>query len=229
MNILGVVPARGGSKGIARKNVADVAGKPLVAWTLDAAKAAAGLTRVVVSTEDPEIAAVCRSLGGDVPFLRPAELAQDRTPTLPVVLHALAQAEAQDGRRYEAVVLLQPTTPLRQPEDIDRCVDLLRATGADSVVSVVDVGGYHPLRMKKFEGERLVNYVEQAGENMRPRQELPPVFIRNGAIYATRRAVIDGGALVGGDCRGYVMPADRSVNIDSPNDLLLADSLLRRR
>lgn len=229
MNILGVVPARGGSKGVPRKNVADVAGKPLIAWTLEAARRAPSLTRVVVSTEDEEIAALCRRLGADVPFLRPAELAQDRTPTLPVVQHALAQAEAQDGRRYEAVVLLQPTTPLREAADIEQGVALLKATGAESVVSVVDVGGYHPLRMKRFEGERLVNYVEQDGENMRPRQELPPVYIRNGAVYVTRRPVIDGGALVGADCRGFIMPSDRSVNIDAPNDLIVADQLLRRR
>lgn len=228
MDILGVIPARGGSKGVPRKNVADVAGKPLIAWTLEAAAKAPCLTRIVVSTEDEEIAALCRGLGADVPFLRPVELAQDRTPTLPVIQHALAQAEARDGRRYEAIVLLQPTTPLRRAEDIEQCVRMLRETGAESVISVVDVGGYHPLRMKRFEGERLVNYVEQDGENMRPRQELPPVYIRNGAVYVTRRAVIDAGMLVGQDCRGLIMPAHRSVNIDAPNDLILAEQMLRR-
>jgi CMP-N,N'-diacetyllegionaminic acid synthase len=228
MDILGVVPARGGSKGVPRKNIADVAGRPLVAWTLDAARQAPSLTRVVVSTEDAEIAAVCRSLGAEV-VGRPPELAQDLTPTLPVVMHALAEAERTDGRRYGAVVLLQPTTPLRLAEDLERGVALLLETGAESVVSVVDVGGYHPLRMKKFEDGRLVNYVEQDGENMRPRQELPPVYIRNGAVYVTRRSVLDGGALVGRDCRGFIMPSDRSVNIDAPNDLIVADQLLRRR
>lgn len=223
-----MVPARGGSKGVPRKNIADVAGRPLIAWTLEAARMAPSLTRVVVSTEDPEIARICRALGAEV-IARPHELALDSTPTLPVVQHALAQAEASDGRRYGAVVLLQPTTPLRTAEDIERGVALLRSSGAESAVSVVDVGGYHPLRMKRLEGDRLVNYVEQDGENMRPRQELPPVYLRNGAVYATRREVIDAGALVGRDCRGWVMPSDRSVNIDAPNDLIVADQLLRRR
>lgn len=228
MDILGVVPARGASKGVPRKNIADVAGRPLIAYTLDAARQAPALTRVVVSTEDPEIAEVCRRLGADV-IERPPELALDKTPTLPVVQHALARAEATDGRRYGAVVLLQPTTPLRLAEDVEQCVAMLRETGAESVVSVVDVGGNHPLRMKKFEGGRLVNYVEQDGENMRPRQDLPPVYIRNGAVYVTRRSVIDGGALVGRDCRGFIMSPDRSVNIDAPNDLIVAEQLLRRR
>ena len=130
----------------------------------------------------------------------------------------------------DAVMLLQPTAPLRSAEDIENCAALLEKTGADSVVSVVDVGGHHPLRMKKMSGDRLVNYVEQKQESMGPRQELPPVYIRNGAIYLSKREVLfKRPTMVGADCRGYIMPAERSVNIDTPFDLILANHLLSKR
>lgn len=226
--VLGVVPARGGSKGIPRKNIAPVAGRPLILHTLDAAAAASLLTRTVVSTDDEEIASVCRAVGADVPFIRPAALAGDDALTLPVVRHALEFVEDQEGEQYDLVVLLQPTCPLRTAGDIDACVDLLVGRDAVSVVSIVDVGPSHPMRMKQIADDgRLVNYVNQGYEDMRPRQQLPRVYIRNGAVYATRRtAIVDGGSLVGDPCFGYEMPEARSVNIDGPFDLLLAQHLL---
>lgn len=231
MRVLGVVPARGGSKSVPRKNIALLGGKPLIAHTLAAAAAAKRLARCVVSTDDAEIAETSRRHGGDVPFIRPAQLATDAALSLPVLLHALAAVEAAGDARYDAVMMLQPTSPLRAASDIDAAIELLESSGADSVVSVADVGGTHPVRMKRIlEGGRLVNYVDPDGpEDMRPRQALPPVYIRNGALYLSLRRVLDGGLLVGKDCRAYVMPPSRSINVDGPADLAAAGYWLDAR
>jgi CMP-N,N'-diacetyllegionaminic acid synthase len=224
MRVLGVIPARGGSKAIPGKNIADLAGRPLIAWTAAAAHGS-GLTRTVLSTDDERIAAVGREVGLDVPFSRPAELATDSASSIDVALHALDAVTQAGDAPYDAVMLLQPTTPFRTTEDIDAAIALLGASGADSVISVVDVGGHHPARMKRLDGDRLVDppYAE-AVENQ-PRQELEPLFIRNGAIYLTRVAVLRTRSFRGSDARALVMPSERSVNIDVPLDLLLARAI----
>jgi CMP-N,N'-diacetyllegionaminic acid synthase len=222
--VLGVVPARGGSKGIPGKNIAPLGGRPLVAWTAEAALASS-LARTVLSTDDEAIAAAGRAAGLDVPFLRPAELAGDRAESIDVVLHALDAVEPTDGP-YDAVMLLQPTTPLRTAADIDAAIELLERTGADAVISVADVGGHHPARMKWLEGDRLIDppFAEEV-ENQ-PRQTLRPVFIRNGAIYLTRVEVLRRRSFKGEDCRALVMPDERSVNIDTPFDLAIARAVV---
>lgn len=227
MRVLGVVPARGGSRAIPGKNLAPLGGRPLLAWTAEAALASS-LTRVMLSTDDADIAAAGRALGLDVPFLRPAELATDDAASIDVVLHALDALEGEDGP-YDAVMLLQPTSPFRTVDDIDAAIALLGTSGADAVISVVDVGGHHPARMKWLEGDRLIDppFVEEV-ENQ-PRQSLRPMVIRNGAIYLTRAAVLRRRSFKGGDCRALVMPAARSVNIDVPLDLTVAEALLADR
>jgi CMP-N-acetylneuraminic acid synthetase len=222
-NVLAVIPARGGSKGIPKKNIVDLGGKPLIHHTIEAALRSQLLLRCVVSTDDSEIAELARAAGADVPFMRPAELSSDAALSLPVVLHALNHVEHLEVKKYDAVILLQPTAPFRTSEDIDACLHLLFDSGADSVVSVVDVCGYHPLRMKRIVADRLVNYVDQGFEDMRPRQSLPKVYIRNGSIYAIQRdALVNQNTLVGADARPYIMPADRSINIDNHIDLAVA-------
>ncbi|HEX9660078.1 MAG TPA: acylneuraminate cytidylyltransferase family protein, partial [Rhodothermales bacterium] len=160
--VLAVIPARGGSKGVPRKNLVQLCGRPLIAYTIGAGLSATSVSRLVVSTEDEEIASVARSLGADVPFIRPATLATDTAQSLPVVQHAIQAVEEVEGTPYDVIVMLQPTTPLRTAGDIDSAVALLLESGADSVVSVVDVGGHHPYRMKRIDDDgRLVNFVEQ--------------------------------------------------------------------
>ncbi len=231
MRVIGVIPARGGSKGIPRKNIYPILGKPLIAYTIEAAKASKLVTDLAVSTEDDEIARVCKSLGVDVPFKRPAELATDTAPSLTVVQHAVEEMEARLGCLYDVIVMLQPTTPLRTAADIDNGIQLLLDTGAESVVSVVDVGANHPLRMKRIVKDNvLVNYIDQGYEDMRPRQQLPPVYIRSGDIYVSRRNVIMvQNKMIGQDCRAYIVSPERSVNIDTPFDLILAEYLLEKR
>jgi CMP-N-acetylneuraminic acid synthetase len=218
--VLGVITARGGSRGIPGKNLALVGDRPLVVHAVLQAAAARTLSRTVVSTDSEDIAKACREAGGDVPFLRPAALARDETPTLPVLLHALRSVEAETGRRYEYICCLQPTSPLRLPEDIDRAVTLAIETGADSVVTVCPAP--HPAKIKKIENDRLVPYAVPEPEGVR-RQDLgPPAFRRNGAVYVFRRDTLLAGKLWGDDCRAVVMPPERSIDIDSPPDLELA-------
>src|SRR3954464_5723644 len=155
MRVLGIVPARGGSKGVQRKNIRLLGGRPLLAYTAEVALMSCRLSRVILSTENEEIAEVGRRCGLEVPFMRPTALAADDTPTLPVVQDALRKLEAE-GDTFDAVLILQPTTPLRRPEDIDGAIELLERTGAGSVISFVDVGEKHPARMKFIDEEGRV-------------------------------------------------------------------------
>jgi CMP-N,N'-diacetyllegionaminic acid synthase len=220
VDVVALIPARGGSKGIPRKNLAPLAGRPLLAWTIDAALGSRAVTRTVVSTEDDEIAAAARELGAEV-LARPPELAADETPMQPVIVHALDELEAP-----EVLVLLQPTSPLRRAEHVDEAVDLLLATGADSVVSVVEVPHrYRPGSLMALDGDRLVRL---ADDHAATRQEKPLVYARNGpAVLALRPGRI-GADLYGGDCRPYVMGPRESLDVDEPFDLELAELLLAR-
>ena len=223
--ILAIIPARAGSKGITNKNIVNIGGKPLIKHTIDAALKSTMLTHCIVSTDSDEIANVAKSCGALVPFKRPENLSNDKALSLPVMQHSLKFMEAQQSCQYDLVIMLQPTTPLRLTKDIDNAINILLDTKSDSVISVVEVGGHHPLRMKRVIEGRLINYIDQGHEDMRPRQELPPVYIRNGAIYATRRDVlIENNSFIGLDSRAYIMPLERSVNIDTKEDLLLAKS-----
>ena len=214
MEILGLIPARGGSKGIPRKNLVPVGGKPLLAWTVDAAQAASELTRVVVSTDDDEIAAAA---GVEV-LRRPAELAADDTPMLDVVRHAVAELSP------DFVVLLQPTSPLRRAEHVDAVVRLLRESGADAVVSVVAVPHrYSPEALMDVIDGRVV-----ARGSARNRQEKGLVYARNGPAVLAVRSDRLGDDLYGGDCRPYLMDERDSLDVDDAFDLELADLLLRR-
>lgn len=227
MIALGVIPARGGSKGIAQKNLVPVGGRPLLAYTADAARASRRLTRTVVSTEDPAIAAAAQALGLDVPFVRPAALAADDTPMLPVLQHALSEMRSR-GVDADVLVLLQPTSPLRRGEHIDAAIDLLERTGADTVVTVVEVPHqFNPVSVMRLDGDRLVPFLE--GPTLLRRQDKPRVFARNGpAVLAVRTRVVEHGALYGEDVRPLVMTPEDSIDIDSPSDLDLVEFLIAR-
>ena len=228
MRVLGIVTARGGSKGIVRKNIVPLLGKPLLAYAAEAALAAKRLTRIVLSTEDEEIAEVGRAWGLEVPFLRPPELARDDTPTIPVLQDIVRKLEAR-GDRYDAVLTLQPTNPLRHPEDIDGAIELLERTGADSVISFVDVGEKHPARMKFILSDSRVIDPPFAEEfEGQRRQDLPKLYLREGSIYLTRRDVLmEQNSLKGRDCRAWIIPEECACNIDTPFDFFLAEQMLR--
>lgn len=227
--VLGVITARGGSKGLPGKNIKLLGGKPLLQYTADAARRSRCLTETIVSTDSMEIADVARSCGVPVPFLRPADLAADTTPHLPVLQHAVREMEAKTGRTYEFVVTLQPTSPFRLPEDIDGTVELLISSKADSAVSVCEVdSGYHPVKAKRFEGRRLLPYCVAEMEGTR-RQDLPPAYKRNSAVYVSRRDLImKDNRFYGEHVVGYVVPRERSIDIDSPLDWIVAEYMLEQ-
>jgi CMP-N,N'-diacetyllegionaminic acid synthase len=224
-NILGLIPARGGSKGVLRKNIRMVAGKPLISYSIQEALKSGLLNPVIVSTDDREIAEVSVAFGAEI-LMRPDNLAGDETPMISVIRHVIEQLERERGIQFDYCVLLQPTAPMRTAEDVNAAVNILMETGADSVVSVYKVSDHHPSRMYRIENDRLIPL--QGEPQNRLRQSLPPVYHRNGAVYAFQRSLIErADTIIGPDVRPYVMPEDRSVNIDNEIDLLLADLLLR--
>jgi len=227
MSVLGLVVARGGSKGVPRKNIRLLAGKPLLQYTAEAALRARRLSRVVLSTEDQEIAAVGRSCGLDVPFMRPSSLAEDSTPGFDVVHHALGWLE-EHGECFDAVCVLQPTSPLRRAQDIDACIELLERAGADAVVSILPVPPeYNPhwVYFRQADGQLSLCTGEDAP--IPRRQELPLAFHREGSVYVTRRdTVMLDGSLYGRRLMGYELSPLWSLNIDSMADWARAEAML---
>lgn len=222
MRTLALIPARGGSQRVPRKNLAVLGGKTLVRRALETALAAGCFDVVALSSEDPEILAEAEGL--DVaPVERPAELATATARAYDVVVHAL-----EDLGRFDAVGIVQATSPFTAPEDLAGAVALLERTGAASVVSVSRVDAAdHPLKLKVLDGDRLLPWL--AEDSMTPSHELPELWVRNGSVYVSRREVIEAGLLVSeDDCRGYVMPPERSYDVDTPRDLAFAEFLLER-
>jgi CMP-N-acetylneuraminic acid synthetase len=224
--VLGLVPARGGSKGIPGKNIRPLAGRTLLDYTAHAAATSTVIDRLVLSTEDPGIAAEGARAGLEVPFLRPAHLAADDTPMLPVIEHAVAALESA-GWSPEIVVLLQPTSPLRRPTHIRAAVEELRASGADSVVTVVELPRHlSPDYVMRIEDGRLVPFLEP-GATVTRRQDARPAFVRDGTVYAFwRRTLRETGSLYGRVCRPLVVPAAESLTLDSEDDWLEAERRL---
>ena len=226
MSIVGIIPARGGSKGIPGKNIAPCAGRPLLAYTAAAALGARHLDRVVLSTDDEAIALVGKSLGVEVPFLRPAALSSDAASSLGVIVHALDWLEGQ-GETVEGIVLLQPTSPLRNAIQIDAAVERFRATAADTLVSVMEVPHrFHPESVMRIEDDALLP-LKTLGEMVLRRQDLPKLYARNGpAILILKPVQIRSGSLYSGRTVAYEMSAKDSLDIDTPADLAFADYLL---
>jgi len=218
-----VVPARGGSKGIPRKNLVPLLGMPMLLYTIRAARAVPRIEGILLSTDDAEIATVAREQGVCA-VERPKELARDDSPTEPCVIHAMDWWAEREGADPEWVVLLQPTAPLRIAADIEAAFDVLLRTEADCVLSVVE--------RREFHWDRRGDLgVPKWDISKRPRrQDLRPDYIENGAIYISRsRLYREGGNRLGGKIALSVMPPERSVDVDEPSDLLLVEQLLRNR
>jgi len=225
--IVGVITARGGSKGIPRKNTVLLAGKPLIAWTIEAALQSRRLDRLIVSTDDSEIAEISRAWGAEVPFLRPPELAEDNTPHILVVLHALDWLHESSGISPDYLMLLQPTSPLRSADDIDTAIEVAQARDAIAVVSVAEVHRHPYLSKRILEDGTLVDFVESDIAYLR-RQALPPAYALNGAIYLNRpESLLHDRKFIPPGTLGYVMPPERSMDVDSPWDLYLIELVLR--
>lgn len=224
--VLGLVPARGGSRRVPRKNLARLGGKTLVRRALETSLSAGCFDIVALSSEDSEILA--EADGMPVTTLRrPPELAADRSRVLETVVDAVTLLEC-DHPRLDMVAVVQCTSPFTAPDDLAGAVDLLARTGAASVVSVVRVeAALHPLKLKVMDGDRLLPYLEE--DELTPSHDLPPLWVRNGSIYVSRRDVLERGLLVDdADVRGYEMPPERSYDIDTQRDLAFAEFLLEQ-
>lgn len=224
--ILVVITARGGSKGVPRKNIRNVNGHPLIYYSIKAALDAGDLIyKVIVSTDDKEIAEVAKKCGALVPFMRPAELSSDTAASLPVVQHAVKEVEKQDDITIDWSILLQPTNPLITSDDIKNTISLM-TDEVTSIVSVVDALDSHPVKSLKLDKGYLKPYIENAPQAIR-RQDLEPVFKRNGAIYATtRETLINGNCLYGKKIKPCIMGAESAIDIDTEFDLKLAEFIL---
>ncbi len=226
--VLGVTCARGGSKGVPGKNIRLLAGKPLLAHTIEEALKSKLIDRYVVSTDSAEIAEVARRYGADV-VNRPAELAQDGTPTLDALLHALRVCDGDGTGGYHVVADLRATNPLKTVDDIDGAIHKLFATDSDCVVGVCKLDDHHPARIKRIINDALVDFWPETSGN---RQDLKPdAYIRNGSIYVSwAAALMQGVHFMGSDkIRPWIMPPERSVNVDSELDILLIEAILKGR
>ena len=223
--VLAIIPARGGSKGVPKKNIKTLGNKPLIHYSIEAANQSHCVTDFVVSTDCEEILAISQQAGAKV-IRRPNKLATDHAPVVAAVDHVLDILESARSK-YDIITLLQPTSPFRTAIDIDNALTALINSDADTIISVYKVDDAHPSRMYTESEGQLIPY--NRGNNAALRQQLPDVFHRNGAIYATRRNAFKAHqSLMSGKIIPYQMPLEQSVNIDNPLDFLLAEVLLER-
>lgn len=231
--ILGMINARGGSKGVPRKNIKLLGGKPLIAWSIEVARQVPELSRIIVSTEDEEIALIAKEYGADIPFMRPAELASDTAVQLDTIIYNVEQLERREGRKIDAVALLQPTQPFRLPEDVSGCIQKMVGTGADSVITIAP-NKHHPLGIwsKNSSGKGLAQFLkgegQQAGFN---RQQMETLYFRTGAVYViSRKALLEYKSLYGEYVEGHIVDDIRSwINIDDLQDWEMAEAWLAYR
>lgn len=234
ITVLGIIPARGGSKGIPYKNIAPIAGKPLIYYTIREAKKSKWLDACVVSTDDEKIAAVAKSLGADVPFLRPKKYARDKSPDIEFLRHAVGWLEKHRGWKPEIIVILQPTSPTRSAEDIDNVIKFMIDQNCDSVRTVIDPSPFNPFKMwtiidfktGKMKPLLPTKLYKKLGTDV-PRQLLPNYYLQVGLVYATRSKFIKQGKVWGPDVRGYVIDAKKFTDIDTTEYLKRAERALK--
>ena len=224
--VVAIIPARSGSKGIPHKNIQEIAGKPLLAYTIEAALKSKYVNRVIVSTDSFEIAKIAKSYGAEVPFLRPSELAMDDTPMVAVIQHAVRYLETVEQYFVNIVVILQPTSPLRKTKYIDEAIEKLIKSNADSVIAVCEVK-HHPFWLFILDGDKARPFIEE-GLSITRRQELPKVYSVNGAVYVVRKDVLfKENSIIGKNTRAIVMPREESVDIDDYFDLFIAEMTIK--
>ena len=223
LKVLAVIPARGGSKGVPRKNVRLLGGKPLIAWSVLAAKGSRYIDRIIMSSDDEEIMEVARTFGCEVPFKRDPNLATDTATSIEVALDALSRTPG-----YDLVVVLQPTSPLRTAEDIDAALDIMAATGAPSCVSVCEASEHPWLMFERTAAGVLRSFCEPPDGASLRRQDLPVAYMLNGSVYAAKVAwLVSGGRLFeAGVTATYVMPIEKSHDIDTWDDIRRVDELM---
>lgn len=228
--VLALTLARGGSKSVPRKNIQPLAGVPLIAWTILEALRSSRISRYLVSTDDEEIQAIARTYGAEAPFLRPADLASDTASSVSAMQHAVNWAEEEEGSRYDYVVELMCTNPMKTVEDIDGAIDLLIEKDADSVIGMHRLEDHHPIRIKKIVDGRIEDFCLPETPETRRQDLKPDAYIRNGSIYALKRdhLMVEGRRYGSRESYAWVMPGWKAVNVDSEMDVCIAEMLLQR-
>lgn len=233
INFLAIIPARGGSKGIPNKNIVNVEGMPLIQYTIEAAQKCNNLNKLLLSTDDKKIAEIGKNFGVEVPFMRPTKLAQDDTPAIDVILHALDWLKQNDSYQPDAVVLLQPTSPLRTEKHIDKAIQLFVNKNADTVVSMVEVPhNYSPYKLMKLDNEKLIDFWDSPIDfNIYQRQKVPELYARNGPaiLIAKTDVIFRKKTFYGSKVLPFIMSKEESIDIDDKSDLYLASLLLTDR
>lgn len=229
LNIIGIIPARGGSVDVHLKNIHELCGKPLVYYVIKAALASGYLRRVIVSTDHEEIARISKQYGAEVPFRRPADISGGDVPTHCVIQHAVRFIEKEENQKIDIAVTLQATTPLLSSNDIDSTVKKLIKDNVDSAITVKQVGE-HPWWMVTMDKKGFIKpfLVQDLAGEITIRQNLDTLYIPNGAVYATKRAVLmNENRIIGKRCSAVIMPLDRSVDIDNLLDFKIAEAIIK--
>jgi CMP-N-acetylneuraminic acid synthetase len=225
--ILALINARGGSKGVPGKNKKPLLGKPLITYSIEAGQQSQLIDKILVSTDDEEIAQIAKDAGADVPFLRPAELATDTASQFDVIKHAVEFLEEQ-GEHYDIICILQPTCPLRSAEDIDSTINLLKETGSDSAITIGELYDKHPAVVYEMEGENMITPYIKVDKSGTRRQEFKPLYYRAGTVYVMRRkCIFEDNNLYGDSTCGHLVPDERCFNIDSPFDWQLCEAYMK--
>lgn len=227
--ILGLTLARGASKGIRKKNIKKLLGKPLIAYTIEEALKSKYLSEYIVSTDDNEIAKISKKYGAKVPFLRPSKLAQDNSSSVSAMQHAVNFMEKQNKCKYDFVIELMCTNPLKTVFDIDKCINKLIKTKADSVIAVHQLEDHHPARIKKIVNDKIINFSIKEKPESRRQDLRPKAYIRSGSIYALKRNYLMKKSKRYGskNSRPYILRSEKTVNIDSLSDFILAEHIMK--
>ncbi|WP_322923964.1 acylneuraminate cytidylyltransferase family protein [Paenibacillus campi] len=224
-SVLAIIPARGGSKGIPRKNIKDFAGKPLIVWTIEEARKSKYITRLIVSSDDDEIIAVAQQYGCEAPFKRPQQLAEDHTSGMLPVLHALQMLD----HKYDYVMLLQPTSPLRTTQDIDNCIEYIMDTDSSFVVSVSETSK-SPYWMYTLDEQKMMQKLIPTANTPGIRQQLSKTYALNGALYIGKSELFQlHQTFLTSETKGFIMPYERSFDIDSPLDFWICEQLKQQK
>ena len=229
--VLAITLARGGSKSVPKKNIREIKGIPLIAYTINEARKSKFISRYIVSTDNEEIRQVAIKCGVDVPFLRPAEFSSDTASSVIALQHAVNWIENHDQIKYDFVIELMCTNPMKIALDIDACISKLITSKADSVIAVHKLDDHHPARIKKIIDDKIVDFCLPETPEMRRQDLKPDAYIRSGSIYALKRdhLMIEGKRFGSFNSRPYILPAERAINVDTEIDFLIAEQLLNNR
>lgn len=227
-HVLGIVPARGGSKGLPGKNTKLLYGKPLIGWTIETALRSSYLDEVMVTTDSPEIAEVAKKCGASIPFLRPPELAQDSSATIDAIVHAI-DFYKQHGRNFDFICLLEPTSPLREQEDIDRPLEILMTGSADAIVGISKTIGTNPAFLVTLDTDGRLQYLDKNSRTLR-RQDIPDVYFFEGTIYFSKTDILlNKKTFYHANTIGYEVPKWKSLEIDDIWDFVMVEAIMKHR